>query len=626
MNDTAYIFKRESPKGPRHTSAIPAPDPSDLVISTAGELGLLDAVFARINYGFGAMVVVAQPFIAWYAHDGNDPTWLIVWAASYLLGYLAVRRIYRRFDLERSCHDNEAVLRRWLPIVQFIAFTYGLSMAVPPLVTARNVSFEFQLLYLISVAAIVAGHSVQSSAVLSVFRIFLVSAWGGVILTVPYTFPGHWYYVLPLTLIFTRTMQKHAATSNRFVVQNIALREQAARLAESFRLAKVEAEQALDDKNRFLTTASHDLRQPVHAMGFLVESIAYRNLDAALVPALNDLRRSVRSLNLMFNSLLDLSKIESGAVVLNPTTVALDPLIQEVATLFREEARTRGLALRMRVTRGASVIADPLLLRQSLVNLVQNALRYTSRGGLLISVRRRGNDWLLEVWDTGIGIANEDKGKIFSPFFRNQYAWRIDNAGHGLGLSVVARCVALMGARLGFSSIDGRGSRFWIRLLAGESRFESAAMHSAEQAARQTQIGGRCLIIEDDLLAAAGWISLMEAWGIEVRCVSSGLDAMTAINDGFEPQVILSDQRLRAGESGFDVLRALLQRLPNATGAMVSGEYDSEELKQAESEGYLVLRKPVDTTELHTILTLWLAEDRGKPQGRAKGSSNQTSR
>jgi len=460
-------------------------------------------------------------------------------------------------------------------------------MAVLPLVTARYATFEFQLLYLVTVAAIVAGNAVQSSPVLSIFRSFFLTGWGSVTLLVPYTFPEHWYYVLPLTLVYVRTMLKHSAISHRFFVQNIALKEEAARLAENSRLAKVEAETALNDKNRFLTTASHDLRQPVHAMGFLIESIAYRNHDVALVPALDDLRRSVRSLNLMFNSLLDLSKFESGAVELQPTTVALDTLMQEVATLFSEEARIRKLELRIRPTRGGTVIADPMLLRQSLINLAQNALRYTLRGGILICARRRGTDWRLEVWDTGMGVATEDKGKIFSPFYRNEYAWRIDNAGHGLGLSVVARCAELMRTRHGFESIEGRGSLFWIRVLAGESCASGAPHQASSSMPNLLQpLGGRCLVVEDDLLAAAAWKSLMEAWHVDVRCATSGAEALAILNAGFKPQAILCDQRLRAGESGFDVLQSLLACMPNASGAMVSGEYDSPELKRAENEGY----------------------------------------
>lgn len=585
-------------------AAVSEPNYSD--ISPAGQASLLDIAFARIRYGLSAMVIVSLPFIAWYVHLGQSPVGLVLWAVAYLIAVGGVTLLARHYRRDRADGNPEDVLRRWLPRIRVLALTYGSSLTVPPLLTAHNSSFEFQLLYLVTVAAIVAGNAVHSSPVLSVFRSFFITGWGGVTLLVPYVFPEHWYYVLPLTLIYVQTMLKHSALAHRFFVQNIVLQEKGARLAEDFRVAKEEAEKALRDKNRFLTTASHDLRQPVHAMGFLIESIAFRNRDATLNPALEDLRHSVRSLNLMFNSLLDLSKIESGAVEAKPLPVPLDPLMQEVATLFGEEARARGLDLRVRATSGGTVIADALLLRQSLVNLVHNALRYTSKGGVLICARRRSTDWRLEVWDTGMGVAGEDKGKIFSPFYRNEYAWRIDSAGHGLGLSVVARCADLMDASYGFESIEGRGSWFWLRVPAIEQREVVPATRPASANSQRHPLSGTCLVVEDDPQASAAWASLMQAWGADARCVASGREAIAVLESGFRPQAILCDQRLRAGESGFDVLRALLARIPEAAGAMVSGEYDSPELAQAEAEGYIVLRKPLEAGDLHAVLSVWL--------------------
>lgn len=223
------------------------------------------------------------------------------------------------------------------------------------------------------------------------------------------------FIVLMLNLLYGFAIYRHALTSHAFFIQQALLEEQSSRLAEQFRQAKEEAEQALLDKNQFLTTASHDLRQPVHAMGFLIEAIIHKNRDDSLTPQLLDLQQSVRSVHLMFNSLLDLSKIESGNVRTAATHVDIGALLDSVITLFREEANSRALALRTwRPKRRISVMGDPLLVRQSLINLIQNALRYTQRGGVLIAIRPRGAECLVEVWDTGVGIADEEKSKIFS--------------------------------------------------------------------------------------------------------------------------------------------------------------------------------------------------------------------
>lgn len=577
-------------------------------ISAVGRVGLLDVAFARINYGFGAMVIVGLPFIAWYIQIGQDPLGLVLWTAWYFAGMLVVRWLYRRFHRERAATSPEAILSRWSPLVHGMALVYGTSMAVPPLLTAHHASFEFQLLYLVTVAAIVAGNAVHSSPVLSVFRCFFLTGWGSVTLLVPYVFPDHWYYVMPLALIYARTMLKHSAISHRFFVQNTLLQEEGVRLAENFRRAKEEAEKALYDKNLFLTTASHDLRQPVHAMGFLVESISRSNRDTALDGALADLRHSVRSATQMFNALLDLSRIESGRVQIKTEDVNLADIVDSVTMIFREEARSRNLDMRIHLPPGSAIaIADTTLLRQSLSNLLHNALRYTRRGGILLAVRRRGDDWRCEVWDTGtgIGIATSDGADIFSPFSRNEHAWNIDSAGYGLGLAVVARCCTLMGAEYGFRSHEGKGSCFWIRIKAIADAKPTMADRQTEL---QVQPGwsGSCLVIDDDPLVRSAWETLMQSWDLQVTCVDSGKQAVRLLEAGFRPDAVFCDQRLRSGESGFELLRELLERLPNASGAMISGELDSPELADAAEQGYLVLRKPVEPETLQAVLGQWL--------------------
>lgn len=586
----------------------PGNQPDYAKISPGGRVQLLDLAFTRIKYGFGAMVIVGLTFIAWYIHLGQNSLGLALWVAWYLAGTLATRLLYRQFHTEYADTGAEAVLRRWTPRVHSFALIYGASMTVPPLLTAQHATFEFQLLYLVTVAAIVAGNSVHSSPVLSVFRCFFLTGWGGVTLLVPYSFPDHWYYVLPLTLIYIPTMLKHSARSHRFFVHNIVLQEEGARLAENFRRAKEEAEKALYDKNLFLTTASHDLRQPVHAMGFLVESISRRNHDPALDGALTDLRNSVRSATQMFNALLDLSRIESGAVQIKREAVDLAGILDSVVTVFREEAKNRGLALRVRLPPHAAVVlADATMLRQSLGNLLHNALRYTRHGGILLAVRRRGDDWRCEVWDTGVGVATGDGADIFSPFFRNEYAWSIDSAGHGLGLAVVARCCALMGAKYGFQSREGKGSCFWICLQAAPAGAHGVAS-GKQSSVSATPLGfaGSCLVVDDDPLVRSAWETLLQSWGVQVACVESGVQAFRLLESGFHPNAVFCDQRLRSGESGFELLRELLERVPEASGAIVSGELDSPELVEAEEQGYLLLRKPVEPEELHVVLAQWL--------------------
>ncbi|AHY08740.1 hybrid sensor histidine kinase/response regulator [Serratia plymuthica] len=579
-------------------------------ISPRAQIRLLDNTFMRLVFSFTAVPFVGIPFAIWLYLLGKELTPIIAWILIYFLCALAIRLWHRRYRYDTQKNNASTVISRWLPRINNVAFVHGLGISSLYLIAPEKNSFDFFLLLNISIAAIVAANATHLTPVISTFTRFFFASWGVLNLGIIWRLDDVMPIVLMLNLLYGFAIYRHALTSHAFFIQQALLEEKSSRLAEQFRQAKEEAEQALLDKNQFLTTASHDLRQPVHAMGFLIEAIIHKNRDATLIPQLLDLQQSVRSVHLMFNSLLDLSKIESGNVSTATTHVDIGKLLDSVITLFREEANSRALSLRTwRPKRRICVMGDQLLIRQSLINLIQNALRYTQEGGVLIAIRPRGEECLIEVWDTGVGIADEEKGKIFSPYYRPELAWKIDSAGHGLGLAVVARCAKLMKVKYGMRSIEGKGSRFWMRfaLYAGEEHLPESVNNYANTGAptRYESLRGACLVVDDDPLVTSAWSSLMSTWGITVRCAASAEEAFAIIDEGFTPFAVLCDQRLRSGESGFDILKALFERLPDTSGAMVSGEFNSPVLQEAEQEGYLVLRKPLEPAKLHALLSQW---------------------
>lgn len=587
-------------------------DVDNSAISSRAQIRLLNNTFIRLVFSFTAVPFVGIPFAIWIYWLGGNTGPTLVWIVIYLLCAGLIRIWHRRYLWEIKENNADDVLRRWLPNLNKVAFAHGMGISSLYLITPQNQNFDFFLLLNISIAAIVAANATHLTPVISTFKRFFFSSWGFLNLGIIWRMDDVMLIVLMLNLLYGFAIYRHALTSHAFFIQQARLEEESARLAEQFRQAKEEAEQALRDKNQFLTTASHDLRQPVHAMGFLIEAIIHKNSNDALMPQLLDLQQSVRSVQLMFNSLLDLSKIESGNMMTTTTHVDIGALLDSVITLFREEAKSRGLKLRTwRPGRRIYVMGDPLLVRQSLINLIQNALRYTPRGGVLVAIRPRGEACLLEVWDTGVGIADDEKNKIFSPYYRPELAWKIDSAGHGLGLAVVARCAKLMNVTYGMQSIEDKGSRFWMRFQQhqGESKAldPTPAIDAVVPVTRRASLRGSCLVVDDDPLVTSAWESLMSSWGIVVRCAASAEEAFAIVDGGFTPSVVLCDQRLRSGESGFEILKALLERLPKVSGAMVSGEFNSPVLRDAEEEGYLVLRKPLEPATLHALLTQWSA-------------------
>ncbi len=585
---------------------------ADEAISPAGRAQLLEMSYSRIVLSITVLPVITF-CLAWFYAQKNDATGMWLWLAFYVVFAIAIRLRHRVYQRDQASLSDTAMLAKWLPFTQKLALVHGLALSVPMLLISHGKApFDFVILFLLTLAAITAGNATHQTPVLGIFMRFFITGWNLTVLLVYWALPHHWQYVLPMTMMYSLLMYRHARIAHRFFVKQIMLEERSIQLAEQYKNAKEQAEDALSAKNQFLATASHDLRQPVHAMGMLIETIVHRNEQATLGPLLGDLKSSVHSVNLMFNSLLDLSKIESGIVTSQSSPVALAGMLRDVETLFREEAKRRSLQLRFRLCQPHAVVhTDASLLRQALVNLVQNALRYTQTGGVLVGVRQRAGAWQIEVWDTGVGVSQQEREQIYTPFYRNENAWLIDSAGHGLGLAVVARCAKLMGATYGLTSRLGHGSRFWLQLPAATSANGQwpgldTTPHTPS-AAMLCPLAGTCLVVEDDPQVTAAWMALFQAWRVDARFVTCASDAFAALDSGFAPRAILCDQRLRSGESGFEILRSLLERCPAASGAMVSGEYNSPELVRAESDGYLVLRKPLEVSELHDVLVRWFS-------------------
>ena len=369
--------------------------------------------------------------------------------------------------------------------------------------------------------------------------------------------------------------------------------------------------------------ASHDLRQPLHAMALLTETARQRNRDPSLAPVLQDMHGCVRSLSFLFEALLDLSRLEDGSMRPRMESVSLDMLFGEVATVFTPQAAQSGLRLRCRAPlRGTAwVHADPALLRQMVFNLLHNALRYTREGGVLLGARRRGARWRIEVWDTGSGIAPQERARIFMPYARGRAGALVGGPGYGLGLATVALCAGSMGVEYGVDSVPGRGACFWLLVPAVPPRLHHGAPPPADQDRPQAGpahqlLAGECLVVDDDPQVRAALALLMQSWGLQVETVASGAQALQWLAQGGRPQAVLCDQRLQGGESGFAVLCAVLEHCGHARGVMLSAEHDSPQLRQAEEEGYLVLSKPVCPDLLHALLSRWLGE--GAPSGAAQ--------
>jgi signal transduction histidine kinase/CheY-like chemotaxis protein len=373
-----------------------------------------------------------------------------------------------------------------------------------------------------------------------------------------------------------------------------------------------ELEAANAAKTRFIAAASHDLRQPVVSIGLLTELMREQALPAALVPILARIGDSVQALNALLKGLLDLSRFDAGAVEVRPARIALRLLMERVIGDEVEAARRKGLALRHRA-RPVDVHADPLLLEQILRNLVGNAVRYTHRGGVLVSARRRGTAHvLLQVWDTGAGIPPESKVKVFDEFVQLGNDARGRAGGLGLGLSLVRRAASLMGASVELRSIVGRGSCFSVELpLASPDSVRSVAAPAEESGLR----GRKVWVVEDDTDVREALCLRLGGWGATVHEFEDLGSVRRAIRrPQLElPDLLVSDQRLPDGEG---IEAAQLLRTSDATLAvlLVTGDTSPADIAHLRASGLPVLHKPFTSDELLTAVRALQIDKRPAPR------------
>jgi len=389
------------------------------------------------------------------------------------------------------------------------------------------------------------------------------------------------------------------AQLDRFVGALGAVEDQAAQLELKVATRTRELELANSAKTRFLAAASHDLRQPVVSIGLLADLLRDQPLPKAAHQVLGRLGDSVEALNGLLKGLLDLSRFDAGAVQAQSGRVAIRPILESVVGDQREAARRKGIELRLRAPPFV-VECDALLLEQMLRNLVGNAVRYTERGGVLVAARRRGERLLLQVWDTGVGIAAESQALVFEEFVQLDNPARARIQGIGLGLSLVRRAAVVMGAPVGLRSKPGRGSCFWVELPLAAADLVPAV---AEPAVQPHDLTGLTLwVVEDDPDVLEALRLRLCAWGAHVRAFVGAAAATDAIEDGSAaPDVLVTDQRLPDG-SGLDIAWRLRDRFGLVPVLVVTGDTSPADVSQLRASGLSVMHKPFASEELLAAL------------------------
>ena len=368
---------------------------------------------------------------------------------------------------------------------------------------------------------------------------------------------------------------------SRVVERTSELSEANRRLAESDR-----------DKTRFLAAASHDLLQPLHAARLFTAALD-RELDDRPRALVHRVESAIAAAEDLLRALLDISKLDAGGVKPRPEPVDLRAFLTDLTDSFRPLAEEKGLTLRLGPVPG-TVETDPALLRSVMQNFLTNAVRYTREGGILVGVRRRGENWRIDVIDSGVGIAADKVDAVFGEFTR---LGDVEVEGLGLGLALVQRIARLLGGRVSVASKPGRGSRFSFGLPVAVAATATPARTSQPVGAPARQLA--VLVIDNDPLIVEATSALLKGLGHR-PLGASGMDEALGLCG--EADAVLADYQLDAGEDGLTVIEAIWQTCPGLPARLITAESGAAMKERARLLGVPVLAKPVDPEKIERFL------------------------
>ena len=414
---------------------------------------------------------------------------------------------------------------------------------------------------------------------------------------------GHLFLLLGLSALLGKRMQisleaanlLSAELSDRVKSRTQELSDKVIDLKE----ARQEADHANRAKSSFLAAASHDLRQPMHSLGLLLDNLESEIARGTHTSTLDSIERSVASLNTMFAALLDISKLDSGVVEATKLSVHLKPLFAQLNEEFQAALSDRPLAL-VFVDREQVVLSDPILLLRVLRNLISNAIKHTQKGQILVSAEQASDMVEISVSDTGCGIPYDELENVFKEFYQLANPERNSSKGLGLGLSIVRKLSALLGHKISVTSELGGGSRFSLILEQG-SAIDLVAVN--EPPLNYTKLHGvTVLIIDDDEQILMATAKLLDSWGCHCLMASNQHQALALVEDQ-DIDMLITDYRLENDQSGLELAaRVLATLLAPVPVIVMTGDTGKGVLDAVKASGYLIEHKPMKPNELKNRL------------------------
>ena len=565
---------------------------------------LIKLLYQQANAALIGVIATASGIAILFYNEASSLS-VVAWLAIiYGLSFIRYITIIKFKSHDRGNGD----VSHWGQLFSFFAFLSGLTWGAASVVffTPDNLQL-FNTLTLIIIAMSV-GSLAALSAFPTAFYLFVFATmppmiWRHLSIDVQsYTIFGI------LLFVFNGAMFSIIRRNHHILRESIKLRFENIELLKQSTEQRKNAEQANIAKTKFLASASHDMRQPIHAMGLFLGILEDRVASEANKSIVHKIQKSNMAMSDLLDSLLDISKLDAGIITVTNKPYFVNDLFEMLKNELEPYASEKGIKVRFVRTR-LQLDSDYFIAARIMRNLITNAIKYTNSGGVVVGCRRFKGKTLLAVYDSGVGIHEDDIDVIFDEFHQLGNPERDRSKGLGLGLAIVKRMAKLIGASLYVRSVPDYGSLFAINvssLVCIYNETEQPLLISGE-----SYFDNKCiLVVEDEEGIREALYELIRSWRCVVITAASGDDAVRTIEkERIKPDVILTDYRLRDNETGIDVISKVNSLYSETVPAIiVTGDTDPERIKEAQSGGHSVLHKPVSPNELRALIANTLSQ------------------
>ncbi len=561
--------------------------------------------------------VISAALIGFAVYSSQSMTMLIWFSCLFVV--LTLRLLFaRRFS---QLTNPLFSLKKWASLILLSIGATGLLWGVAPFVLIEEYSLVQSVIVALMYFALICSAGSSLYVYLPAFYVFTISLTAPVCLWLFSSGLELMWLIVAAIPVFIVVNVIFAHTNHRRISESIKLRFENQKLIQRLEAEKQraedsqhKAEQAVLAKDRFLAAASHDLRQPLHAQSLYLDLIE-PHVDEKGGHLFSSIRKSTKALSQLFDSLLDVSRLDTGVVDVSMQHLMLDEVLEPLIEEFTPQAESKGLELQFNII-SVPIYSDGLLLERILRNYLSNALRYTDQGSICVNSfvdPEDNNKVTISVNDTGVGIEKADLNKIFNEFYHRENSENGRSNGLGLGLAIVKRLCDLLDITYSCESFVDQGSTFSVSVNLGDQ----ASIPVAGVSLPNWDLKGvSVVVIDDEMDILLGTSRLLNSWGCEVAASQNIKDAIKQIEkDQSKPSLIIADYRLENGANGAEAVKDISNYLNYKPSAIIiTGDTSEERLREAKASGLLLLHKPVSPAVLRMAINRELIQKQSLDQ------------